>query len=115
MAADTPQYVTLGAGIASTVTFTEDYQLVRVTSLDGASAVYFTADGVTVPKADTTGNFVVPAAIGAHRTVGAKPVITDPASYTDPVTKTIKVQLIAAAAVKVCVEGLADNEVNIVG
>lgn len=114
MALDTPQYLDLTAGVAGTVTFNRDADLVRVTSVDGASVVYFTADGVTAPAVKGPGNFFVPAIAGDHRTVGATPIQTDN-PYPAAPTFTTKVQLIAAVATTVCVEGLADADISFEG
>jgi hypothetical protein len=59
-----PQFVTLVANTASSVTLDWPSHLIEVVNVSGTAAVYFTLDG-SLPAVATDGSMVLPAAIGA--------------------------------------------------
>lgn len=71
--ADNPSHLTLSAGVATTVTFTENFGYVEVLNVDGAGAVpvYFTADGST-PTVGGNGCNIVLGSAGAFLVVADK-------------------------------------------
>jgi hypothetical protein len=86
-----PAHGTLAADTVTTITFDEVYNQVEVLNVDGAAAIYVTADNTT-PTVEGNGCNVLPAAIGGL-------VIASP---TTPTT----VKLISAGTPKVSVRGV---------
>jgi hypothetical protein len=95
MAADSPRYATLVAGVVNTVTFAQDYEQVELLNIDGSTEVSIRVGAGTVdpPVAGETGVELLPAAIG--------PLLLDVHSSGPTVVK-----LLATSAGRVCVRGL---------
>ncbi len=94
MAADTPRYATLVAGVVTTVTFDVDYEKVELCNLDPVeAAVRVGTTGVADPVAGQTGVETLPAAIG--------PLLLDV-----PTSGPLVVKLLATSAGRVVVRGL---------
>lgn len=91
--ASSPVHLTLSAGVASTVTFVENFARVEVLNVDGAAIVYFTNDAST-PTVGGNGCHVVPAALGAALEVD------------DETVGVTVVKLISAGTPKVSVRGV---------
>jgi hypothetical protein len=67
MAADTPRYATLAAGVVSTITFDTDYEQVEILNVDGSAEISTRVGttGVADPVAGDTGVELLPAAVGS--------------------------------------------------
>jgi hypothetical protein len=90
--AGSPQHATLVASTVTTLTFDKDWDRIEVVS-DGTSAISCTFDGSTPTWPPSTGNHLIPAAVGF--------VVREPPSNVNTVVK-----LISAGAPTVAVTGL---------